>query len=65
MAGRQRSFRLTDAAMAGLDRLATRHHVTQTALLEALGTLSRHRDPTLAEIIDEARRLDRERRSRR
>jgi hypothetical protein len=44
--------------------LATRHHVTKTAMLEALGTLGKHRDPTLTEVIAEARRLDVERRSR-
>lgn len=67
MAGgqRKRTYRLTDDAVAGFDRLATRRHVTVTALLEALGTLSRHRDPTLDEVIAEARRLDVERRSRR
>lgn len=59
------SYRLTEAAVAGIDAIAQRRHVTTTALLEALGTLGAKGDPTLDEIIAEARRIDIERRSRR
>lgn len=67
MAGgkRERYFRLTDEANEGLDALATRHGTTKTTLIEALGVLSRRRDPTIADIVDLARQLDRDRRSRR
>jgi hypothetical protein len=61
---RQRSYRLTDAAVAGFDRMATRHHVTVTALLEALGVIGADHDPSIDEVVSLARRLDRERRSR-
>jgi len=59
------SYRLTEEAVEGIDALAQRRHVTTTALLEALGTLGANGDPSLDEIIDEARRIDIERRSRR
>jgi hypothetical protein len=59
------SYRLTDEAVEGIDALAQRSHVTTTALLEALGTLGAKENPTLDEIIAEARRIDVERRSRR
>lgn len=62
---RPAQFRLTEAAHAGLDRLATRHGITKTALIEALGLIGADRDPTIAEVIALARQLDRERRSRR
>lgn len=67
MPGRRRRavFELTDQAHTGLDAIATRHHTTKTTIIEALGTLARHADPTLDEVIAEARRLDVERRSRR
>lgn len=61
---RKRTYRLTDQAVDGLDRLATRHRITVTALLEALGRL--HRDLDLPiEVVDLAHEIDRERRSRR
>lgn len=62
---RERYFRLTDEAHAGLDALATRHGVTMTALLEGLGLLGRRGDPTIDEVIATAREIDGRRRSRR
>lgn len=62
---RQRSYRLTDDAVAGLDRMATRHRVTVTALLEAFGQLAQGHDPTPNEVIARATQIDRERLNRR
>lgn len=62
---RQRSYRLTDRAVEGLDRIATRHHVTVTALLEAFGTVGADHDPTIDEVVAYAHELDRQRRNRR
>ncbi len=61
---RQRSYRLTDEAVAGFDRLATRRRVTVTALLEAFGRLADD-NPTIDVIVALARDIDRERYSRR
>lgn len=58
-------LRLTDEAIEGLDRLRTRHHASLTAIIEALGLLGADRDPTIGEIIERARQVDHERRSRR
>ena len=64
-APRQTSVRISDEARRGLDRLATSHGVTLTALLEALGRQV-DSDPEVipSAVIDEARRIDFERRSR-
>lgn len=61
---RQRSYRLTDEAVAGFDRLATRHRVTITALLEAFGRLATE-NPTIDDIVQLAWDIDRDRHSRR
>jgi hypothetical protein len=61
---RKRTYRLTDETEAGLAALATRHNTTKTTLIEALGCLGEHGDPTFAQIIRFAQRLDRERNSR-
>lgn len=59
-------MRISDEARRGFDRLATRHGVTLTALLEALGQLVEAQPDALPpEVIDAARRIDFERRSRR
>lgn len=65
MARHRKSYRLSDEALAGLDRLAARRNVTVTALLEAFGQLAATHDPHAAEVIERARAIDRERRSRR
>lgn len=65
MARRRVSYRLSDEALAGFDRMATRNGITITALLEAFGQLARHRDPDGLEVVTRARAIDRERRSRR
>lgn len=65
MARHRKSYRLSDEALAGFDRMSARHNITVTALLEALGQLSADRDPSAVEIIERARAIDRERRSRR
>ena len=57
--------RLTEEAHAGLDTLATRHHVTRTAMLEALGLLGAQGDIDWEAVIERARSIDIERRSRR
>lgn len=62
---RRVEFWLTDDARDGLDSLATRHHVTKVAFMEALGLLGRRGDPTVDEVVELARRIDSERRSRR
>jgi hypothetical protein len=54
--------RLTEDARAGLDRIASRRGVTITALFEAIGQLQ---PPIDDEVVDLARSIDRERRSRR
>ena len=65
-APRQTSVRISDEARRGFDRLATSHGVTLTALLEALGQLIESTpDAIPPEVIDAARRIDFERRSRR
>lgn len=66
MARRRRlPVELTDDAHAGLDALATRHHVTKTAMLEVLGQHGlAGRSIVWEDIITEARDLDQERRSR-
>lgn len=67
MAERRRlPVRLTEEAHAGLDALATRHGVTRTAMLEALGLLGALNKPVdWEQVIRRARQIDRERRSRR
>lgn len=65
MARRRVEFWLTDEARDGIDRLCTRHHVTRTAFIEALAVLGATNDPTIAEVVAEAQRIDAERRSRR
>ena len=55
---------LTDQAVDGLDALVTRHGITKTALIEALGQLGAGVDLP-REVVDLARAVDRERRSRR
>lgn len=59
------SARLSEHAGAGWDRTATREGVTLTALLEALGLdlADDHWKPP-RRVIDEARRIDRDRRNR-
>ncbi len=58
------NLRLTEEAITGLDRLRTRHHASLTALIEALGQLGA--DTELPpEVVELARRIDRERHSRR
>ena len=65
-APRQTSVRISDDARRGFDRLATSQGVTLTALLEALGQrVETQPDVIPAEVIDAARRIDFERRSRR
>lgn len=56
--------RLTDEARAGIDAYCTRRHITQTAWLEAFGQLARRGDPDDEAVVELARRIDRERRSR-
>lgn len=62
-----RQARLSDEANEGIEALLDRHGVTWAGLLEALGRkLSAEGDEWLpSELIDEARRIDRERYSRR
>lgn len=57
-------FELTDDAIEGLDRLAQRHRITKTAMVEALGQLAADIDLP-AEVVGRAIAIDRERRSRR
>lgn len=60
------SIRLSDEAHQGWDREATRNGVTLTALIEALGqALCDGKRPIPATILDAARAIDFERRSRR
>lgn len=56
---------MTEEAIAGLDALATRHHTTRVALIEALGILGADSDPTIEQLVAYARQVDRERLSRR
>ena len=57
---------LSDEAHAGLDALATRHHVSKTALIEALGLIGQTKRPIVwDEVLDLGRSIDRERLSRR
>jgi hypothetical protein len=57
---------LSDEAHAGLDALATRHHVSKTALIEALGLIGQTKRPVVwDEVLERARAIDGERRSRR
>lgn len=65
MARRRVSYRLTDEALAGFDRMAARRGITVTAMLEAFGHLATDHDPDGDEVVDRARAIDRERRSRR
>lgn len=58
-----RPVRLTEEAWDGLSRMADRNHVSRTALLEALGRLAATTKLPQA-VIDLARQLDTERRSR-
>ena len=61
-----RSVRLTEGSAEGWDRLCAQHNVTFTALLEAFGRLlATHAEPTIAEAVELARDIDRDRRSRR
>lgn len=59
-------MRISDDARRGLDRVATRYGVTLTALLEAMGRYL-DEDPTRVHqgVIETARQIDFERRSRR
>ena len=66
MAWQHRNVRLTDASAAAWDRLCTRHGVTLTSLIEALGRMLDDGDDwTPEQAIERARKIDRERRSRR
>lgn len=58
------NIRLTEEAIEGLDRLRTRNHASLTALIEALGQLGTTVELP-AEVVELARRIDRERGSRR
>lgn len=64
MAERRRllQVRVTDEARAGLDRICNRRNITVTAFLEALGRLA---PPAPEDVVELARRIDQERRSRR
>jgi hypothetical protein len=66
MARRPLYVRLTDETWAAWDQLATRRNITLTAMIEALGEAIAA-DPTFIPepVIDRAREIDRERRSRR
>ena len=57
-------FELTDEAIAGIDRLASRYRITKTALVEALGQLAQSIDLP-PEVVERAHDIDKERRSRR
>lgn len=69
MATRRRrleGIRLTEEAHAGIDALSARHHTTKNALLEALGRAGQAGGPIdWDDIVAVARRIDRERYSRR
>lgn len=65
MARHRKSYRLSDEAVTGFDRMAARHRITVTAMLEAFGQLAAHDDPQPAEVVERATGIDRQRRSRR
>jgi len=58
--------RLSDDARRGWERLALRHGVTMSALMEAVGLrlVSGDHEPVAAELLELARRIDYERRRR-
>lgn len=59
-------MRLSDEALRGWERLALRHGVTRSALMEAVGLrlASGAVDPVPPELVELARRVDYERRRR-
>jgi hypothetical protein len=57
--------RLTDEAWRGWDRVATRRNITLTAVLEAMGEALDTGYQLPDSVIERARDIDRERRSRR
>jgi hypothetical protein len=64
MARRLLQVRLTDEARAGWDKASTEEVATVTALLEAYGEALAADDKLPPKVVNRARAIDRERRSR-
>lgn len=57
---------LSETAIAGIDRFCTRHRITRTGLLEAIGLeLAEDHDVIPAAVVERAATIDRNRKSRR